>query len=188
MSDEFVPYLKGDLDARQHRIYNLPDPVDNNEVATKAYVDAGGGGSQSGVSIVDYLFTEVSTAGVYTAPSLDLPESSYLIDVQWWPESEDDWAADTAVLDVVDSVLGTVVAAQDVKGESGFAPNSAAQLVQFAQPYVYSVLLNGADTEPATITTTITTTINTPPVTPGMVMRVRLIYISAPEASPAVFA
>ncbi len=43
MSDEFVPYLKGDLDARQHRIYNLPDPVDNNEVATKAYVDAGGG-------------------------------------------------------------------------------------------------------------------------------------------------
>ncbi len=46
MSDEFVPYLKGDLDARQHRIYNLPDPVDNNEVATKGYVDAGGGGSQ----------------------------------------------------------------------------------------------------------------------------------------------
>ncbi len=69
MSDEFVPYLKGDLDARQHRIYNLPDPVDNNEVATKAYVDAGGG-SQSFVRVeVPFDFTDFAAD---PAPSLDV--------------------------------------------------------------------------------------------------------------------
>ncbi len=56
MSDEFVPYLKGDLDARQHRIYNLPDPVDSNEVATKAYVDAGGGSQAGAVRVLKYDF------------------------------------------------------------------------------------------------------------------------------------
>lgn len=51
MSSEFVPFLKGDMDARQHRIYNLPDPEDANEAANKAYVDAGGG-SQSVKAVV----------------------------------------------------------------------------------------------------------------------------------------
>ncbi len=59
MSDEFVPYLKGDLDARQHRIYNLPDPVDNNEVATKAYVDAGGGSQAVAVATVSVSSAEI---------------------------------------------------------------------------------------------------------------------------------
>ncbi len=52
MSSEFVPFLKGDMDARQHKIYNLPDPVDANEAANKAYVD---GGSQPDVAPLQYI-------------------------------------------------------------------------------------------------------------------------------------
>jgi hypothetical protein len=148
---------------------------------------AASGGSQTGVSVVDYLFTEQATAGVYTAPPLTLPASSYIVDIQWWTTGDFDWAADTAVLDVSDTAIGSLISAQDVKGGGAFTPVSAAETVFFAHAYLFDNF-NATDPSEATITVTITTTIAVPPVTPGGPMIVRVIYVSAPTPLPAVFA
>ncbi len=42
MSSEFVPFLKGDFDARQHKIYNLPDGVDPSDAATVSQLGSAG--------------------------------------------------------------------------------------------------------------------------------------------------
>ncbi len=68
MSSEFVPFLKGDFDARQHKIYNLPDGVDPSDAATVGQL--GGGGSQPSIySLTKAVctFNETTGAGTYTA-------------------------------------------------------------------------------------------------------------------------
>ncbi len=152
--------------------------------------ESAGGGSQPGLLVKDFLFTEVATAGVYTAPTLTLPANSYLIDIQWWLDNDTGlWAADTAVLDVVDSAIGSIVSAQDVQVGTPFSAVSAVQTVDLSQPYVYPNLTSGAvDPVDSTVTTTVTTTIESPPVVPSAVMVVRLVYVSAPTPAPAVFA